>query len=219
MPVKDYYKILEVPPDAAPEQIKKAWRRLAQLYHPDKDAGGQFSSGYFLELQEAYDVLSNSKKRARYDEERWLDGYSRKKQSQAVTPQWLLDESRRLRAHMAKVDTYRMNHAALHDYVCLLLGDTHMAVLEQAGATAINHAIVQEILRSVRSLDYLYMKDLAPRLAILAVDNESLLRQIHHTEMQSRQQAQWRRYKPYVMMAIAVVLCLCMYLYVRISIR
>jgi DnaJ-class molecular chaperone len=79
MPVKDYYKTLEVPPDALPQDIKKAWRRLARMYHPDKDSAGRFAVSYFHELQEAYEILSDSRRRARYDEERWLDGYARKK--------------------------------------------------------------------------------------------------------------------------------------------
>jgi len=219
MPVKDYYKTLELPPDASPQDIKKAWRRLAQMYHPDKDTSGHFSTTYFHELQEAYDILSDSRKRARYDEERWLDGYARKKQPQIITPQWIFGECLKLSKHMATVDTYRMNHSALHDYIFLLLSDAHMAILQQVNDTAVNHNIVRELLKSVKAIQYTYMKNIAARLALLAAGDEVLLQQIHQAEEYSRRQAQWAKYKPAVMVGIALVLCILMYLYARIGLK
>lgn len=60
----DYYKTLGVPRDATPEQIKKAFRKLAQKHHPD--AGGDEAK--FKEINEAYEVLSDEKKRQMYDQ-------------------------------------------------------------------------------------------------------------------------------------------------------
>jgi molecular chaperone DnaJ len=62
--MKDYYKILEVNRNASGEEIKKAYRRLAHRYHPDK-AGGDEKK--FKEINEAYQVLSDNKKRMQYD--------------------------------------------------------------------------------------------------------------------------------------------------------
>lgn len=62
--MKDYYKILGVNKDASEEEIKKAFRKLAHVYHPDK-AGGDEAK--FKEANEAYAVLSDKKKRAQYD--------------------------------------------------------------------------------------------------------------------------------------------------------
>jgi len=61
---KDYYKILGVPKDASEEEIKKAYRKLAHKYHPDKPGGDEKK---FKEINEAYEVLSNKEKRAQYD--------------------------------------------------------------------------------------------------------------------------------------------------------
>jgi molecular chaperone DnaJ len=61
--MKDYYKILGVPPDASDEEIRKAYYRLAHKYHPDK--GGDEKK--FKEINEAYRVLSDKEKRAQYD--------------------------------------------------------------------------------------------------------------------------------------------------------
>ncbi len=61
---KDYYKILEVEKNATQEEIKKAFRKLAQKYHPDKQTGDEKK---FKEISEAYSVLSDEKRRAEYN--------------------------------------------------------------------------------------------------------------------------------------------------------
>lgn len=62
---KDYYKVLGVEKNVSNEEIKKAYRRLAQQYHPDKNGG---NTEKFKEINEAYQVLSDPQKRAQYDQ-------------------------------------------------------------------------------------------------------------------------------------------------------
>jgi len=64
---KDYYKILGVSKDASTEEIKKAYRKLAQKYHPDKNPNNKEAEERFKEIAEAYEVLSNEEKRKQYD--------------------------------------------------------------------------------------------------------------------------------------------------------
>ena len=67
---KDYYKILGVPKDAPAADIKKAYRKLARQYHPDANKGDAKAEEKFKEISEAYDVLSDDKRRKEYDEAR-----------------------------------------------------------------------------------------------------------------------------------------------------
>jgi molecular chaperone DnaJ len=68
MSKRDFYEILGVSKDATPEQIKKAYRQKALKYHPDKNPGDATAEANFKEAAEAYEVLSNPEKKARYDQ-------------------------------------------------------------------------------------------------------------------------------------------------------
>ena len=68
MDYKDYYQILGVDKNASPEEIKKAFRRLARKYHPDFNKGNVAAENKFKEINEAHQVLSDPEKRKKYDQ-------------------------------------------------------------------------------------------------------------------------------------------------------
>lgn len=65
---KDYYSILGVKPSATAAEVKKAYRKLAQRFHPDTNAGDKEAEERFKEITQAYDVLSDPKERKEYDQ-------------------------------------------------------------------------------------------------------------------------------------------------------
>src|SRR3569833_197525 len=67
-PKHDYYKTLGVERNADDESIRKAYRKLARKYHPDLNPGDKSAENQFKDVQEAYDILSDSKKRSMYDQ-------------------------------------------------------------------------------------------------------------------------------------------------------
>jgi molecular chaperone DnaJ len=67
---KDYYKVLGVPKNATPAEIKKAYRKLAQKHHPDANAGNKDAEDRFKEISAAHDVLGDADKRKQYDQVR-----------------------------------------------------------------------------------------------------------------------------------------------------
>ncbi len=67
---KDYYEILGVGENASPEDIKKAYRRLAKKYHPDANPGNNAAEDKFKQVSEAHDILSDPQKRTQYDQMR-----------------------------------------------------------------------------------------------------------------------------------------------------
>ena len=71
---KDYYKILGIDENASSDQIKKVYRKLAKKYHPDSHPNDKQAEARFKEISEAYNVLSDSGKRKKYDEFRKYGG-------------------------------------------------------------------------------------------------------------------------------------------------
>lgn len=67
MTKRDYYELLGIDPAASPEEIKRAYRRLAHRYHPDKNPDNPSAGDHFRLITEAYEILQDTRKRAAYD--------------------------------------------------------------------------------------------------------------------------------------------------------
>lgn len=68
MPERDYYEVLGIPRNATPDQVKRAYRKLAKQHHPDRNPGDKTAESRFKEVQAAYEVLSDPEKRKLYDQ-------------------------------------------------------------------------------------------------------------------------------------------------------
>jgi hypothetical protein len=93
--MKNYYHVLGVPPNATPEEIKTAYRKLSLKFHPDRNEGDKFYEDYFKLVQEAYDVLISVDKRMAFDKH--VNGFSAKIEQEGISELFSAREQRILR--------------------------------------------------------------------------------------------------------------------------
>src|SRR5687767_12687962 len=67
MSKRDYYEVLNVTKNASPDEIKKAYRKVAMQHHPDRNPGDKSAEDKFKEAAEAYEVLNDAEKKSQYD--------------------------------------------------------------------------------------------------------------------------------------------------------
>lgn len=209
----DYYKTLGVHIDATMQEIKKAYRLLALKYHPDKNPESQFADHHFQEIQLAYSILSDTKKRKQYDEERYFAGLTAQRSPVKITADWLLIECKKLNAHLLKVDSYSMNHQALHDYILLLLSDSHLSIIEKENNTEVNKQIIKELLKAIEKMKYNYYEAIISKLVLIADKNSDLISIIFNVKAKRKNQNQTERNLPIIILIITLFLCLLMYFY------
>ncbi len=103
---KDYYNILGVSRNASEREIKQAYRRLARQYHPDVNPGDKSAEAKFKEIKEAHEVLSDKKKRKKYDQfgDQWqyADQFAQAQRQQ--TPFWDFSQAGAQRFHFEEAD-------------------------------------------------------------------------------------------------------------------
>jgi molecular chaperone DnaJ len=212
--IKDYYKTLGVSPSAAQAEIKKAYRTLAVKYHPDKNPGNVFAEAHFKEVQEAYATLSDGYKRSRYDDERWLSGMGGNTEyKEAVTPSWLLGIAITLNKELAAIDTYRMGHGALQQYLLMLLTDAHLGVLKRDSDAETIERIITELLKATDKLNIEYQDEIVKRLMMLADGNKDIEQAIYLHVKENKKEQLRERWFPFVVLLVTLVLCGLMYWY------
>lgn len=212
--LKDHYKTLGISANATTQEIKKAYRSLALQYHPDKNQDNTYSAAIFREIQEAYDTLSDPRQKIAYDNAAMLHNMGVKtKAAEKITPEWIMKESIRLQQYMRTVDTYRMSHQSLQEYIQLLLSDAHISILHEYADEKISTSITSSILASIQYLDEPYYTTIISRLLRVANGNNDLLQNIHAHAAQHQQQLGWKKTVPYVILIVTALLCVIMYLY------
>ncbi|MCW3087775.1 MAG: chaperone protein DnaJ, partial [Sediminibacterium sp.] len=148
MTTRDHYQVLNISPSATPEEIKKAFRKLAQRYHPDKNAGDRLAAEKFSEIHDAYLVLSDHKKRAEYNYLFYTENPNRKAQLTVNTPEDILHLSIQLAKETAWADPYRIDRNWLYFELMNILSAEHLHLLLTAGNLQVNRKIAEQVITS-----------------------------------------------------------------------
>lgn len=205
MSQQDHYKVLAVPGNASLEQVKKAYRKLALEFHPDKNASA-IAAMQFRAVQEAYIILSDPKKRRAFDNERWLNG-SRESTLAVVSGAALISKFVALAQQLQKIDTYHMDHKVLHDYIYTLLGDENCAFINAENNPTQQSKIINLLINTTAALKYKYVVSIINRAQEkleLGTDNKEKL---NTYLLKRKKQYQYLTAKPFIILAVAILLC------------
>lgn len=213
MELKDYYKILEVTPLATHQEIRKAFRRLALKYHPDRNNDDHLSAALFREIQEAWEVLSDPQQREEYNYKRWYNrSIGEAFVERPLSPDTLLAESRKLLQFVHNMNIFQLDYDALSYHIRQLLSESNRGILQQAQDTATNRAIVETLLKASDPLPLRYLDPIALLLTPLAGHDEQMIHHIHAAVKQRKRRENWEKYKWLVVLLITAAICWIMYL-------
>jgi DnaJ domain len=210
MPVKDYYKILELPPNAGQEEVKKNFRKLAIRFHPDKTGGNRQKDAWYHEIQEAYTVLSDPAKKAQYLQERWLLKSKGLPFYEAIplTPEFIEQRFRAKRVEVSHMDHFRMDDQRLQKELLLLASDEILDALAENPDPPANFQIIEHLFYCMEPLEYQYIITLKPVLLKIARHQPDLQKKIEYWYQKRKRQHWWDRKQGWIIGGITLLLCL-----------
>lgn len=213
MPAKDYYKILEINSSASQDEIKKSYRRLALKHHPDKNHNDKTSELRFKELQEAYYVLSNEKRRQQYNHNKYDEkhGLNKKSQPEAVTPQHVLERATKLRKKVVVMDPHRVDRDKLYNEIQQVLSNKNVSILRSANDQNLIRLFINEVLNTTSLLQFMQIKQITLQLTNLAINDAEMLRSIDSFKKQQQLNDYWTRYHLIVALLVAALFCYFIY--------
>lgn len=213
MHLKDYYNILQLEPSASQQEIKKAFRILAQQYHPDKNQHDPYTSAHFTEIKEAYEVLTNPAKKEYYLQQRWYNHSIGKRNWQGVvTPVFVLKQVLELEKYVSTLDAFRMDKEGLKQYVLGLLTDGTIEQLKKFNDVDTNGQIISTILRAIHPLSKQLVNDIIPQLYKIAEGNDIAGQQLSTFIQKIERNNQREKYSLVIIIIATVILCLLIYL-------
>lgn len=213
MQLKDYYNILELPPSATVTEIKKAYRRLAHIYHPDKKNNDPYAAARFAEIREAYETLVNPLKKEFYLQQRWYaQSTGQKFKQEPANPVAILKQVLELERYVARLDAHRLYHQGLFDRINSILSDENLQTLHYFNETDTNEEIVRAVLKAGNGLSYRFIPALGERLKKLAPPDESTVARIEQFIRHHRRTHYWEKNKVWLVLLIVSAICLVIFL-------
>jgi molecular chaperone DnaJ len=212
MPSKDYYQILEIEPGSDEYAIKKAYRRLAMQYHPDRSGENQEDAGLFRDINEAYEVLSDPSKREQYHYERWLHqsmGAKMQGYLHAYQIYQIILESEK---YFSGIDKYKINDYALLNVLLNLFSTSRIQSIAAEKNSDLEKNTIRIAIKMTGSLKSECQLQLKERMTVLTNNNPSM-NEIWETVINNKIISERNsRYTIPILMLIVIALCILFYL-------
>ena len=212
MDLTDYYNILELPPSATTEEIKKAYRRLALTYHPDKKENDPYAAAQFAMIKEAYEVLTDPARKNQYLQDRWYAKSTGKVKARPVlNPVNFLKETLELERSVARMDSHRIDHEGFLTKLVDMFSSEVIEMLNRFDDRSTNSEIVRLAINTARWLKHSQQKIFYSRLEKITVENDLSI-QLKKSLRDSQQQERWDRIKVWLLLLIVTAICMFIYL-------
>ncbi|GAC1442222.1 MAG: hypothetical protein NVSMB63_10380 [Sediminibacterium sp.] len=212
MPVKDYYRILNISSSATMEEVKKAFRKLALQYHPDKNDGNKASAAHFNEIKEAYDILANRRKREEYNFSLYAQSNRPSPAFTASTPGEVINKAFDLQNKLMAADPFRLDKDLVYFDIKMLLSEHHIQLLVNAADNTVVKQFVTAVLISSKVLSYSQIKKICRLLLATELSGKETAQQVNAFMQEQKLADYWNRYKMIAALLVAIIVCLCIYL-------
>lgn len=213
MHLKDYYGILEIEASSNKTEIKKAYRKLAHQYHPDKNQNDPYASAHFAEIKEAYEVLTNPAKKEYYLQQRWYDqSIGKRKKQDVITPVSVLKQSLELERYVSALDVFRMDKQGLQQYILELVTDSTIQQLSSFNEPDVIRQIINTILKAMKPLPQNYTTPVLVRLKKLSRTDNITREELAHFKNKLAKKSRQDKYSLIIIILVTIFLCLLIFL-------
>jgi molecular chaperone DnaJ len=161
---KDYYHILKVSSKANADEIKKAYRKLALLFHPDRNPNNKLAEQEFAEIAEAYRILSDVTKKHSYDHQYHYKSTTATGNPFHPTVRTALQQCITLRNNLAVTNPYQLDYDVLFYLINDLSNKTHITLFEASNDSNAVHAFVENYLFCCQFIPIGYSQTLCKKL-------------------------------------------------------
>jgi len=209
MYLKDHYKTLELAPSASLQEIKKAYRRLALQYHPDKNNNDPYAEANFNAIKEAYETLTHPVKKDEYLQLRWYHRATGNKNTQAViTPISILKQALEFEKYTSTLDVFRMHSESLFEYMNELLNEDTISKLLQFNEQDVNNQVALILIKPMRFLESRKAQIIADKLERLTASDPNIQPMINKALQQMKQKENWEKSKWVIVLLITIAICI-----------
>jgi curved DNA-binding protein CbpA len=208
----NYYKILGLNSDASFEDIKKAYKLLAKKYHPDLNPNDPFAEIQFKEISEAYYILSNYDKKAKYDSKFFTDVKSKYNSNKTnstsdytLSPELILNSIKKINEQLNGHSKKSINQSLLYNSLNNLLTTEVLDYLIAKNNIIINNAIINEVISCTNFLALPYVENICIKLVYLSNTNNYIFKKIKKFLTKKRYLSYWDRYGIYSLIVLLLL--------------
>jgi molecular chaperone DnaJ len=215
MALKDYYHLLNLSPGADLHGIKRAFRKLAMQYHPDKHGDSPAYNVHFREIQEAYAVLSDPGKREAYLYQRWLEQSMGHELDKALSQEEILRLFLKAEQHISATDWHSTANDALLPHLLQLFSDVRLATLGRSNNSEAVNSALAAAMRCCGRLSAKGMKTFMANFSTLLVTHPAHEKAWQLLVAKAAHREKLAALKVPVVLLITLLICLSLFLITR----